>query len=86
MADDLTPQLDEMALTGALDRVDVRMRDMQRSADAFGRSMSNAFSQGILGSRSFEDVLGDADIDALSIASPAALHFSQAKAALVERS
>jgi len=57
MADDLTPQLDELALTGAIDRVDVRMRDMQRSADAFGRAMSNAFSQGILGSRSFEDVL-----------------------------
>jgi UDP-2-acetamido-3-amino-2,3-dideoxy-glucuronate N-acetyltransferase len=32
--------------------------------------------------RSFDDVLGDGDIDALSIASPAALHFSQAKAAL----
>jgi len=32
--------------------------------------------------RSFDDVLGDAGIDAVSIASPAVLHFGQAKAAL----
>jgi phage-related minor tail protein len=33
------------------------MNDIQRSATAFGRAMSGAFSQGILGSRNFEDVL-----------------------------
>ena len=57
MADDLTPRIDELALTGALDRVDVRMNGMRRSANAFGRAMSDAFSQSILGSRNFEDVL-----------------------------
>jgi phage-related minor tail protein len=57
MADDFTPTFDEAALGGALDRVDLRMRDIQRSANAFGRAMSDAFSQSIIGSRSFEDVL-----------------------------
>jgi phage-related minor tail protein len=57
MADDLTPRLDEVALIGALDRVELRMNGIQRSATAFGRAMSDAFSQSILGSRNFEDVL-----------------------------
>lgn len=57
MADDITPHIDELALDGVLQRVDLRMRDIQRSAASFGRSMSNAFSQSIIGSRSFEDVL-----------------------------
>ncbi len=57
MADDLTPRIDDVALTGALDRVDLRMNDMRRSATAFGRAMSDAFSQSIIGSRNFEDVL-----------------------------
>ncbi len=57
MADDITPRLDDVALIGAIDRVELRMNDVRRSAHAFGRSMSDAFSQSILGSRSFEDVL-----------------------------
>ncbi len=57
MADDITPHIDELTLDGALQRVDLRMRDIQRSAASFGRSMSNAFSQSIVGSRGFEDVL-----------------------------
>jgi phage-related minor tail protein len=57
MADDFTPRLDDAAVTGALDRIELRMLDVRRSASAFGRSMSDAFSQSILGSRSFEDVL-----------------------------
>jgi phage-related minor tail protein len=57
MADDLTPRLDDIALTGALGRVESRMNGIQRSANAFGRAMSDAFSQSILGSRNFEDVL-----------------------------
>jgi phage-related minor tail protein len=57
MADDLTPRLDDVALTSALDRVDLRMNGVRRSANAFGRAMSDAFSQSILGSRNFEDVL-----------------------------
>ena len=57
MADDLTPRIDDTALVGALDRVDLRMNDMRRGAAAFGRAMSDAFAQSILGSRNFEDVL-----------------------------
>lgn len=57
MADDLVPRIDDAALIGALDRVDLRMLDMRRSATVFGRAMSDAFSQSILGSRNFEDVL-----------------------------
>jgi phage-related minor tail protein len=57
MANDLTPRIDELGLTNALDRVDLRMNDIQRSAAVFGRTMSAAFSQSILGSRNLEDVL-----------------------------
>lgn len=57
MADDIMPRFDEAGLTDTLDRVDLRMADIRRSATAFGRSMSDAFSASILGSRSFEDVL-----------------------------
>ena len=57
MAEDITPQIDEAGLSSALERVDLRMRDAQRTASAFGRSMSDAFSQSIIGGRSFEDVL-----------------------------
>ena len=57
MAEDLTPRLDDVALTGALDRVESRMIDIRRNATLFGRSMSEAFSVSILGSRNFEDVL-----------------------------
>lgn len=57
MAEDITPRIDEAGLSNALDRVDLRMRDAQRTASAFGRSMSEAFSQSIIGGRGFEDVL-----------------------------
>lgn len=57
MPDDLSLPFDEAALADALDRVDLRMRDIQRSAASFGRSLSDAFAQGVVGSRSFEDVL-----------------------------
>ena len=57
MATDFTPVVDEAGLTQALDRVELRMADIRRSAGAFGRSMSDAFAQGITGSRSFEDAL-----------------------------
>lgn len=72
MADDITPRLDEMALDGALQRVDLRMRDIQRSAASFGRSMSDAFSQSIIGSRSFEDVLKSLSLRLSDIALKAA--------------
>jgi phage-related minor tail protein len=44
------------ATKGAKD-VDRSMRDLQRSANSFGRAMSDAFSQSIIGSRKFDDVL-----------------------------
>jgi phage-related minor tail protein len=57
MATEFNSGIDEIGLTHALGRVELRMNDIQRSAAAFGRTMSAAFSQGILGSRNFEDVL-----------------------------
>ena len=59
MADDLTTSRSTMsALTGAHATESIaRMSDMRRSATAFGRAMSDAFAQGILGSRNFDDVL-----------------------------
>ncbi len=57
MATELSSGIDETGLTNALGRVDLRMNEIQRSAAAFGRTMSAAFSQSILGSRNFEDVL-----------------------------
>ncbi len=57
MAADFPPRIDDIALPGALDRVELRMIDIQRNANAFGRAMSEAVSVSILGSRNFEDVL-----------------------------
>jgi phage-related minor tail protein len=57
MATELSSGIDETGLTNALGRVDLRMNEIQRSAAAFGRTMSAAFSQSILGSRNFEDML-----------------------------
>ena len=57
MATELSSGIDETGLTNALGRVDLRMNEIQRSAAAFGRTMSPAFSQSILGSRNFEDML-----------------------------
>ena len=57
MPDDLTTSIDDQAMIDRLDRVDLKLRDVQRSANAFGQSMSDAFSQSITGSRNFEDVL-----------------------------
>jgi phage-related minor tail protein len=46
---------------GELDRsmrnIDSGMRDINRSATQFGRSLSSAFAQGVIGSRSLDDVL-----------------------------
>lgn len=41
----------------ATEEVDQNLRNLQRSAAAFGRSMSDAFSQSIIGSRNLETVL-----------------------------
>jgi phage-related minor tail protein len=57
MAEDITPRIDEAGLSNAIERIDLRMRNAQRTATAFGRTMSEAFSQSIIGGRSFEDVL-----------------------------
>ena len=57
MAEDITPRIDEAGLSGALDRIDLRMRGVQSTASAFGRAMTQAFSQSIIGGRGFDDVL-----------------------------
>jgi phage-related minor tail protein len=57
MADDLTPRFDEAGLSNSLDRVELRMVEIQRSAAAFGRTLSGAFAAGVNSSRSFDDVL-----------------------------
>ena len=57
MTDDLPAAFDVLTLTDALDRADLRMREMQRSATQFGRAMSDAFAQSVTGSRTFESVL-----------------------------
>ena len=57
MADDITPPIDDSALLDTLDRVELRTRDIERSATAFARAMSGAFSQSVTGGRHFEDVL-----------------------------
>ena len=60
MADDF----DDFALAeraGELNRnmrgLDSGMRDINRSATQFGRALSGAFAQGVIGSRSLDDVL-----------------------------
>lgn len=60
----MADELDDFALTERVERLDrgVRtidrsMRDISRSATQFGRAMSDAFAQGIVGSRSLDDVL-----------------------------
>ncbi|ARQ00953.1 phage tail tape measure protein [Pseudorhodoplanes sinuspersici] len=57
MAENITPQIDEVGLSNALDRIDLRILAAQRSAATFGRLMTDAFSQSVIGGRSFEDVL-----------------------------
>src|SRR5687768_7025721 len=57
MAEDITPRIDETGLSNALDRIDLRMRGVQSTASAFGRAMTQAFSQSIIGGRGFDDVL-----------------------------
>jgi phage-related minor tail protein len=60
----MADEFDDFALAeraGQLDRsmrsLDRGMRDINRSAAQFGRSLSDAFAQGVTGSRSLEDVL-----------------------------
>jgi phage-related minor tail protein len=60
----MADEFDDFALTERADRLDRRfasmdrsMRDINRSAAQFGRALSDAFAQGVTGSRSFEDVL-----------------------------
>jgi phage-related minor tail protein len=60
----MADEFDELALTeraSELERnmrsIDSGMRDINRSATQFGRSLSSAFAQGVIGSRSLDDVL-----------------------------
>jgi phage-related minor tail protein len=60
MADDF----DDFALAERADQldrsmrsIDSGMRDINRSATQFGRALSGAFAQGVIGSRSLDDVL-----------------------------
>jgi phage-related minor tail protein len=60
MADDF----DDFVLTDRVDGLDTSMRaidrsmrDINRSAGQFGRALSNAFAQGVTGSRGLDDVL-----------------------------
>jgi phage-related minor tail protein len=57
MADDITPQIDEAGISNALERINLRMRGVQSTASSFGRAMTEAFSQSIIGGRGFDDVL-----------------------------
>ena len=57
MAEDITPRIDERALTDAFDRINSQMRGIQSAAAIFGRAMTDAFSQSIIGGRGFDDVL-----------------------------
>jgi phage-related minor tail protein len=57
MVENITPQINEAGLTNTLDRIDLRILAAQRSAATFGRLMTDAFSQSVIGGRSFEDVL-----------------------------
>lgn len=60
----MADEFDDFALTERADRLERRfdsmdrsMREINRSAIQFGRALSDAFAQGVTGSRSFEDVL-----------------------------
>lgn len=44
-------------LAHGLDLLDVRMRDLDRTAALFARTMTNAFAVSVTGARSFDDVL-----------------------------
>ena len=60
----MADELDDFALTESADRldrglrnIDRGMRDINRSAGQFARALSDAFAQGVTGSRSLDDVL-----------------------------
>jgi phage-related minor tail protein len=56
MADDVTDGVaSDLALM--VDRVDGRMQDLSRSANAFSRIMTTAFAQSVTGARGFDDTL-----------------------------
>ena len=45
------------ALAETTDRVDQRVRDLERTAHSFSRAMTSAFARSVTGARSFDDVL-----------------------------
>lgn len=57
MPEDITPRIDEAGFTNAIDRIDLRLRGVQNTAAVFGRVMTDAFSQSIIGGRGLDDVL-----------------------------
>lgn len=44
-------------LAGEVDDLDIRLRDLDRTASAFARTMTQAFAASAIGARSFDDIL-----------------------------
>ncbi len=49
--------IDSDGVTRAIDQVDLRTRDLERSASGFGRAMTSAFAQSATGARGLDDTL-----------------------------
>lgn len=47
----------DAGFSDVLDRIEIRTNDLQRSANAFARAMTGAFSQSVTGARGFDDAL-----------------------------
>lgn len=57
MAEDITPLIDDARVTESFDRINAQIQTVRAGAVAFGRAMTEAFSQSIIGGRGFDDVL-----------------------------
>lgn len=73
MPEDITPRIDERAVTDAVDRINLRILGAQNAAAVFGRTMTEAFSQSIIGGRGFDDVLKSLTLRLSDMALKAAL-------------
>ena len=73
MAEDITPLIDDSRVTESFDRINAQIQTARAGAAAFGRVMTEAFSQSIIGGRSFDDVLKSLTLRLSDMALKAAL-------------
>jgi phage-related minor tail protein len=69
MADDF----ESGALSETVDRADLQLQDLTRTANGFARAMSSAFSQSVTGAKGFDDILKSLALRMSSLALQAAI-------------